>query len=195
MAGEPKLHMTSRFTITETKLMELYVIQRRPIEDSRGFFERFFCSEEFREIGLSKPIVQINHTLTHKKGAVRGMHFQYPPHAETKIVNCLKGKIFDVAIDIRHGSPTFLQWQGVELSAENFKSLYIPEGFAHGFQTLTEDCEIVYLVTAPYASEHEGAIHPEDPSVAVRWPLAISQLSDKDSASRFIGKDFAGVAL
>lgn len=187
--------MTPRFTFTETNLAGLYVIQRKPIGDSRGFFERFFCAEEFRDIELSKTIVQINHTLTSQKGAVRGMHFQYAPYAETKIVSCLKGKILDVAIDIRHGSPTFLQWHGVELSAENFKSLYVPEGFAHGFQDLTDDCEILYLVTAPYASEHEGALHPEDPSVAVHWPLAISQLSDKDSAIPFITNDFAGVAL
>jgi dTDP-4-dehydrorhamnose 3,5-epimerase len=188
-------NMTPRFTYTETKLAGLYVIQRAPIEDSRGFFERFFCAEEFRQLGLAKPIVQINHTLTHKKGTVRGMHFQYTPYAETKIVSCLKGNIFDVAIDTRHGSPTFLQWHGEELSAENFKSFYIPEGFAHGFQALTEDCEIFYLVTASYANEHEGAIHPEDPCVAVHWPVAISQLSNKDSAHPFIGNDFAGVAL
>ncbi|MGP8283644.1 MAG: dTDP-4-dehydrorhamnose 3,5-epimerase [Desulfomonilaceae bacterium] len=187
--------MTSRFSFGETKLAGLFVAQRKPIEDSRGFFARFFCAEEFRELGLTKPIVQINHTLTHKKGAVRGMHFQYPPHAETKIVSCLKGKIFDVAIDIRHGSPTFLQWHGVELSAENLKSLYIPEGFAHGFQTLTEDCELLYLHTAPYVPEAEGALHVNDPRLNIKWPLPIAEISERDNAHSFIGKDFEGVRL
>jgi dTDP-4-dehydrorhamnose 3,5-epimerase len=189
------LHMTSRFTFTATKLAGLFVAQRTPIEDPRGFFERFFCSEEFRELGLVKPIVQINHTLTHKKGAVRGMHFQYPPHAETKIVNCLRGKIFDVAIDIRHGSSTFLKWHCVELSAENFKSLYIPEGFSHGFQTLTDDCELLYLHTAEYVPEAEGTLHVNDPLINIKWPLSIAEISERDNAHSFIGKDFTGVRL
>jgi dTDP-4-dehydrorhamnose 3,5-epimerase len=187
--------MSARFHFTETKLAGLYTIQRKPIADPRGFFARFFCAEEFRELGLVKPIVQINHTLTDKKGAVRGMHFQYPPHAETKIVSCLRGKIFDVAIDIRRGSPTFLQWYGVELSTENFKSLYIPEGFAHGFQTLTDDCEIFYLVTTAYAPQHEGAIHPQDPEIAVDWSLGVSLLSDKDSSIPLISRSFPGLEL
>ena len=187
--------MSARFNFTETKLADLFTIQRKPTADSRGFFARFFCAEEFRELGLVKPIVQINHTLTDKKGAVRGMHFQYPPYTETKIVSCLWGKIFDVAVDIRHGSPTFLQWYGVELSSENFKSLYIPEGFAHGFQTLTEHCEIFYLVTAPYAPEYEGAIHPQDPEIAVDWSLGVSLLSDKDSSIPLISRSFQGLEL
>jgi dTDP-4-dehydrorhamnose 3,5-epimerase len=187
--------MTSRFTFIETKLAGLYIAQRKPIEDTRGFFARFFCSEEFCELGLLKPIAQINHSLTHQKGAVRGMHFQYPPHVETKIVNCLKGKIFDVAIDIRHGSPTFLQFYGAELSANNFKSLVIPEGFAHGFQTLTDDCELLYLHTAPHAAEAQGALHVNDPLVNIKWPLAITEVSERDSGHSFIGEDFDGVQI
>jgi len=128
-------------------------------------------------------------------GAVRGMHFQYPPYAETKIVTCLKGEIFDVAVDIRSHSPTFLQWHSEVLSSENHRSLLIPEGFAHGFQTLTDDCEILYLVTAPYASSFEGGLHPEDPAVSVKWPCKISQISEKDSAHRYITESFVGVSL
>jgi len=135
----------------------------------------------------------MNHSLTRKKGAVRGMHFQYPPHAETKIVMCMKGEIFDVAVDIRAGSPTFLHWHGEILSAENRKSLLVPEGFAHGFQTLGDDCEVVYFVTAPYEATFESAIHPNDPSIAVQWPSEISQLSQKDASQPFIHKDFRGV--
>jgi dTDP-4-dehydrorhamnose 3,5-epimerase len=187
--------MSARFNFTETKLPDLHTVQRKPIADSRGFFARFFCAEEFHELGLVKPIVQINHTLTDKKGAVRGMHFQYPPHAETKIVSCIRGKIFDVAIDIRRGSPTFLQWYGVELSTENFKSLYIPEGFAHGFQTLTEDCELLYLHTAPYVQDSEGDLHANDPLVNIKWPLVIAEISEKDNTHSFIDNDFEGVRL
>ncbi len=135
----------SRFDILPTPLDGLKVIIRKPIEDPRGFFCRFFCAEEFLEAGFQKSISQINHTFTRGKGAVRGLHFQYPPHAEGKIVSCLRGEVYDVAVDIRKGSPTFLHWHGEILSAANQRSLLIPEGFAHGFQTLTENCELLYL--------------------------------------------------
>ncbi|MCL5123580.1 MAG: dTDP-4-dehydrorhamnose 3,5-epimerase [Deltaproteobacteria bacterium] len=187
--------MSQRFNIIAARLSGLLVVQRKPIEDSRGFFTRFFCSETFQELGLTKPIQQINHSLTRKKGAVRGMHFQYTPYAECKIVSCLRGRIFDVAVDIRKGSPTFLQWHGEELSEDNFKTMVIPEGFAHGFQTLTEDCEIFYLVSAPYMGAYEGAINPGDPIVSIKWPLNVSQLSDKDDSTPLVGQDFRGVEI
>lgn len=164
-------------------------------EDNRGFFSRFFCAEEFATLGLAAPIVQINHTVTLKKGAVRGMHFQYPPHAETKIVSCLNGIIFDVAVDLRRGSKTFLKWHGEILSSENRKSLFIPEGFAHGFQTLSENCELIYLHTAPYTVDTEGALNAVDPSLGIDWPLPISEMSGRDKLHPFIGSDFKGVAL
>ncbi|WP_298160274.1 dTDP-4-dehydrorhamnose 3,5-epimerase family protein, partial [Ferrovum sp.] len=142
----------SRFDFVVTPLGGLMLVQRRAVEDDRGFLSRFYCSEEFRQAGIDKSVDQINHTLTRKKGAVRGLHFQYPPHAESKLVSCLKGEILDVAVDLRRDSPTFLHWHGEVLSAENRRSLLIPVGFAHGFQALTEDCELIYLHTASYCA-------------------------------------------
>lgn len=185
----------SRFEFRTTPLQSLMVVQRRPVEDSRGFFARFFCADEFRQAGFTKPISQINHTLTRKKGAVRGLHFQKPPHAETKVVSCLKGDIFDVAVDLRRGSPTFLKWHGEVLSAENRKSLLIPEGFAHGFQTLTDDCELVYLHSVSFRPEAEGALNVSDPKLAIAWPLAMTELSERDQAHAFIGVNSEEVAL
>ena len=184
----------SRFDFHSAPLSGLTVVQRRPIEDQRGFFSRFFCADEFRQAGFTQPIAQINHTLTRKKGAVRGLHFQRPPHAETKVVSCLKGNIFDVAVDLRRGSPTFLKWHGEVLSAENRRSLLIPEGFAHGFQTLTDDCELIYLHSASFHPEAEDALNVNDPKLAIVWPLAMTELSERDRTHSFIGADFDGVA-
>jgi dTDP-4-dehydrorhamnose 3,5-epimerase len=186
--------MAERFDFISTQLAGLTVIQRKTMADERGFFERIFCTEELQKAGLQKPIVQINRSLTRRDGTVRGMHFQYPPHTETKIVSCLRGEIFDVAVDIRAGSPTFLRWHGEVLSAGNSRSLLIPDGFAHGFQALALDCEILYLVTAPYACTFEGGIHPEDKAVSIQWPLVISQMSEKDTSQPYIGQDFIGIS-
>ncbi len=185
----------SRFVFIATPLNGLVQVQRKAIEDDRGFLSRFYCVEEFREAGLNKPIAQINHTLTRKKGAVRGLHFQHPPHAETKVVSCLKGEILDVAVDLRRDSPTFLHWQGEILSASNRKSLLIPEGFAHGFQALTEDCELIYLHTASYYAEAEGALNVTDPRLNIAWPLPIGDLSARDRSHPFIDENFQGVVL
>ena len=185
----------NRFHFHPTSLECLYVVERRPIEDQRGFFCRFFCTEEFREVGFNKCVAQINHSDTIKKGAVRGLHFQYPPHAEVKIVSCIRGEIFDVAVDIRKGSPTFLRWHGEILSAENRKSLLIPEGFAHGFQTLIEDCELIYLHSAPYCPQTEGALHVNDPRIGVVWPIPVTDISNRDRGHAFLQSDFNGIAL
>jgi dTDP-4-dehydrorhamnose 3,5-epimerase len=165
------------------------------MEDERGVFERFFCAEGLREAGLHKPIVQINRSLTRRSGAVRGMHFQYPPHAETKIVSCLRGEIFDVAVDLRAGSPTLLRWHGEVLSAANGKSLLIPEGFAHGFQTLTHDCELLYLHTELYTPEAEGALNAQDTRLDITWPRGISEMSDRDRSHPILEVAFVGVQL
>ena len=133
--------MSTRFDILNTSIAGLHLVQRKPIGDSRGYLERLFCAEELYNLIPGKNIKQVNHTLTKNVGTVRGMHFQRPPYAETKLVSCLRGEVFDVAVDLRHDSPTFLHWYGERLSAENHKTLVIPEGFAHGFQTLTDDCE------------------------------------------------------
>lgn len=184
-----------RFDFIATPLNGLKLVQRKAIEDHRGFISRFYCIDEFAEIGIQKPIAQINHTLTRKKGTVRGLHFQHPPYAETKVVSCLRGEIFDVAVDIRSGSPTFLQWHGEILSAENRRSMLIPEGFAHGFQALTQDCELIYLHTAAYQPEAEGALNAADTRLSITWPLLIDDLSERDRNHPFISQEYQGIIL
>ena len=153
--------MSSRFDIFDTSLKGLNLIQRKLIGDSRGYLERLFCAEELQALIPGKGIVQINHTMTAKHGSVRGMHFQHPPHAETKFVSCLRGEVFDVAVDMRQGSPTFLHWHAEVLSPSNHKTLMIPEGFAHGFQTLCYDCELIYLHSRAYTPGAEAGLQPE----------------------------------
>jgi dTDP-4-dehydrorhamnose 3,5-epimerase len=186
---------TARFEFLSTPLSGLTVIQCNPIGDKRGFLCRIYCSEEFSIAGLHKPVDQINQTLTRKKGAVRGLHFQYPPHAEIKVVSCLQGEIFDVAVDIRQGSPTFLHWYAEILSATNMKSLLIPEGFAHGFQTLTKECRVLYLHTAAYTPNAEGGLNVRDTHLSVTWPLQITELSNKDLLYPYIDDKFKGISL
>jgi dTDP-4-dehydrorhamnose 3,5-epimerase len=185
----------SRFDIIPTPLSGLKLVQRKAIEDQRGFLSRFYCAEEFAEAGISKPIAQINHTLTKKAGAVRGLHFQHSPHAETKMVSCLRGEIWDVAVDLRSGSPTFLQWHGEILSATNRKSLLIPEGYAHGFQALSEDCELIYLHTAAYHPEAEGALNVADPRLGISWHMPVEDLSERDRSHPFISPEYQGIVL
>lgn len=183
----------ARFDFVRTSIAGLMLVQRQRFEDSRGFLSRFYCAEEFKALGVDQPIAQINHTLTRRKGAVRGMHFQSPPHAETKVVSCLHGEVFDVAVDLRKKSPTFLQWHGAVLSAENQRSLLIPEGFAHGFQALTDDCELIYLHTAPYQPAAEGAVNVNDPRLAIAWPLEITEISERDRAHPLLPSEFEGI--
>ena len=185
--------MNGRLEILDTPLQGLKVIQRKPVGDSRGYLERMFCSAELQSLIQDKSIVQINHTITTKCGTVRGMHFQHPPHAEIKFVSCLRGEVFDVAVDLRHNSPTFQCWFAEILSAENHKTLMIPEGYAHGFQTLTEDCELLYLHTAPFHPEAEGALNVVDPVLAIAWPLPVFELSERDRAHPFIDIRFSGI--
>ncbi|MCP4071738.1 MAG: dTDP-4-dehydrorhamnose 3,5-epimerase [Hyphomicrobiales bacterium] len=168
------------FSFEDTPMAGLKVIHKTKLEDARGHFSRLFCEDEFEQLGWGDNIVQINHTLTQKKGTVRGLHFQKAPYAEIKIVNCLRGKIFDIAVDLRPESPTFLNWESCELSGENWRSFYIPEGFAHGFQTLTEDVEMLYFHNRAYHPEFEDGFHPQDGELAIKWPLEITELSDRD---------------
>ena len=185
----------ARFNFSSTPLQGLTLVKRQLIEDSRGFLSRFYCADEFRVAGLKKPIAQINHTFTYAKGTVRGMHYQNKPYAEAKVVSCLHGEIFDVAVDLRHNSPTFLHWHGVILTAINRQSLIIPEGFAHGFQTLTEDCELVYLHTNVYNSESEAALNANDLKLNIDWPLDITDMSERDKNHPFIEEKFQGIAI
>jgi dTDP-4-dehydrorhamnose 3,5-epimerase len=184
-----------RFDFQDTPLPGLKLVQRKPIEDARGFFARFYCADEFCAVGQAKSIAQINHTFTHNRGVVRGLHFQHPPHAEVKIVSCLRGTVFDVAVDLRVDSPTYLHWHGEILSAENHRSLLIPEGYAHGFQSISTDCELLYLHTAPFHPEAEGALNVADPALAIAWPLPVFELSERDRAHPFIDTNFSGIHL
>jgi dTDP-4-dehydrorhamnose 3,5-epimerase len=185
----------SAFSVRLTPLQGLSVVDRHRREDSRGFFSRFFCAEELAAAGYDGPIAQINHTLTRKSGAVRGMHFQYPPHAEIKLVSVLRGEVFDVAVDLRRGSPTYLRWHAQILSAENGRSVLIPKGFAHGFQTLTEDCELVYLHSHPYVPHAESGIRATDPAVGIQWPLQFTEISERDRNHALIDSAFRGIEL
>lgn len=184
-----------RFDILPTPLNNLMLIQRKKIVDERGFFSRFYCAEEFKATGLIKSIAQINQSYTLSKGSIRGLHFQYPPHAELKVVSCLKGQIFDVAVDLRQGSPTFLGWHGEILSADNLRSMLIPEGFAHGFQALEENCELFYLSTTSYVPEAEGALNVADPRLNITWPLPLGELSERDRTHPYIDAHFYGIQL
>ena len=185
----------SRFTILDTPLMHLKVVQHQEISDSRGFLARLFCAEELFAAGWRKPVAQINQTGTQTRGAIRGMHYQRSPHAEIKLVTCLRGSIWDVAVDIRFGSPTFLQWHAEELSATNNRALLIPEGFAHGFQALSDDVELIYLHSAAYTKESEGGLNPKDAKLSIAWPLAITELSAKDAQRAALDQQFEGLML
>jgi dTDP-4-dehydrorhamnose 3,5-epimerase len=187
--------MSPLFDIQDTPIQGLKIIQRRLIGDHRGYLERMFCLEDLDSLFHDKKIVQINHTVTEINGTVRGMHFQYPPHAETKLVSCLYGEVFDVAIDLRRDSPSFLFWHAEILSAENHKTLVIPEGFAHGFQTLTENCEMLYFHTAFYRPDFEGGLNARDPRLGIYWPINITELSDRDRLHPMIEETFEGVVL
>jgi dTDP-4-dehydrorhamnose 3,5-epimerase len=185
--------MTSRLRLTPTRLPDLTVIERTPVADERGVFERLFCVGELAAANIAMSVVQANRTMTIRKGAVRGMHFQHPPHAETKIVACLTGKIFDVAVDLRRGSPTFLRWHGEELSCDNHKSLLIPAGFAHGLQTLSDDCQLLYFHSTAYAAEAEDGLNPLDPRLGIAWPLPIAEMSQRDAHHPALMDDFKGI--
>ncbi len=176
----------------ETKLKGSYIIVNEPISDNRGFFERIFCKEELKSIGLKKEIVQINRSFSIKKGTFRGLHFQNSPFTETKIVRCIKGSLLDIFVDLRYQSPTFLQHHMVKLSEYDNKSLYIPDGFAHGFQTLESNTEIMYFVTNFYHKEYESALNILDKNLNINLPITISEISEKDKKHPFINVNFTG---
>lgn len=178
--------MSSRFDIQQTLLSGLSVLQRKPIGDHRGRFERMFCLEDLADVLGERNIVQVNRTLTTRKGTVRGMHFQKPPHSEMKFVSCLRGEVVDVAVDVRVDSPTRYQWHAEILSSDNHKMLAIPEGFAHGFQTLSDQAEMLYFHTSIYYPPAECGLNPFDPSFAIKWPLPVTEISKKDAAHPFV---------
>jgi len=180
---------------TSTGLKGSYVIDVVPIEDERGWFARTFCKDEFREIGHSKEWVQINHSFTNEAGSIRGMHFQKPPFSEIKLIRCIAGKVFDVIIDLRKNSETFLKWFSLEMSAENKKMIYIPEGFAHGFQTLTDDCQLIYNHSEYYTPNVEGGIKYDDEMIGVNWPLPAKNISKRDQKHEQLNYHFEGLNI
>lgn len=185
----------NRFTVTDLPLAGLKLVERQRMGDSRGFLSRLFCNEELAAAGWRQPIAQVNHTVTAQRGTVRGMHYQQPPHAEMKLVTCIRGEVWDVAVDLRAGSPTFLHWHAEGLSADNNRALLIPEGFAHGFQTLTDDVTLLYCHTATYSPEAERALNAQDPRLSITWPLAITALSSRDVTHPLLDMKFEGLQL
>jgi len=170
----------SGLTITPLPLDGLCLVERRRHADERGEFARLWSADALSAHGFPFGPVQVNHSVTRNRGTIRGLHYQAPPHTETRLVSCIRGEIYDVAIDLRPDSPTFLQWHAERLSPENGRGLLIPEGFAHGFQTLTDDCEIVYCHARPYAAEAESGVAFDDPALSISWPLTPTVVSDRD---------------
>ena len=166
----------------KTTLKDAVLIDLQRIEDDRGFFARIFSAKDFEAQGLTSRFVQQNMSTTARAGTVRGMHYQKAPHGEAKLIRCLRGAIYDVIIDLRPDSPTYRQWEGFKLNAENQRQLYIPQGFALGFQTLVDDVEVSYLVSAYYTPEAETGLRHDDPMFAITWPQAATVVSDKDRA-------------
>jgi dTDP-4-dehydrorhamnose 3,5-epimerase len=167
---------------TETKLKGAFIIEIQKLEDERGFFGRAWCQKEFEDHGLNPNICQINTSYTKNKGTIRGLHYQVNPYQETKFIRCTRGRIFDLIIDLRHDSPTFMQWIGNELSSDNYKMVYVPENFAHGILTLEDNSEIYYPVTQFYTPGSERGIRWNDPAFNIKWPIEVEIVSEKDNS-------------
>lgn len=187
--------MDVKMQFIKTPLAGAYEVELAPIRDERGFFARTFCQKEFAKIGFAGQIVQINHSVTRRKGTIRGLHYQIPPSCETKIIRCIHGRVFDVMVDLRAGSPTMLRWHGVELSRDTMRMVFVPKGFAHGFQTLTDDAELLYHHSAFYNPENERGLRFDDPSLALAWPLPVKCASERDRSFPFIDDRFKGVEI
>ncbi|MEA2018523.1 MAG: dTDP-4-dehydrorhamnose 3,5-epimerase family protein [Campylobacterota bacterium] len=184
-----------KLNIINTYLDGLNIIEPNIYEDERGEFGRVFCEDELSYIFKENNIKQVNHSITHKKGSVRGLHFQYSPNCEIKLIKCIKGKIIDIVVDIRKDSITFLKSFSVELSAENKKMILIPKGFAHGFQTIEDDTELIYFHSEIYSPENEGAISIFDPKLDIIFPLKVSDISDKDKSHKYLDNYFKGIKI
>lgn len=181
--------------LCELPLAGLFSLQHKVHEDERGRFARLFCEGSLQAFGQPLHIRQINHSRTAQRGTVRGLHFQYPPQAESKLITCLRGAVWDVAVDVRQGSPTFLCWHAERLEAGDGRSLLLPAGFAHGFQALSDDAELLYLHSADYTPGYEGGLSVSDPRLAIDWPLPVNGLSARDAGHPLLGEDFQGVSL
>lgn len=190
----PVLHIDPFYFYT-LPLAGAYIIEPVVREDNRGWFFRSYAAEIFADAGLNTEWLQMNHSYTHSSGTIRGMHFQHPPFSEVKTVRCIAGAVYDVIVDLRAGSPTFLQWYGTELTAANKKTIYIPQGFAHGFQTLTNNCELAYQHSAAYQPGAEGGLKYNDEKLGIAWPLPLTVISDRDAAHPLLTSDFTGIKL
>lgn len=167
---------------TPARLPGLYLVDTERHEDERGWFARSWCAREFAAHGLEPQLAQASVSFNRRQGTLRGLHYQQPPHAEAKLVRCLRGTIWDVALDLRPGSATHGQWQAFELAGGSGRALYLPAGFAHGFQTLTADCEILYLISAFYEPDAATGVRYDDPAFAISWPLPVASISPRDAA-------------
>jgi dTDP-4-dehydrorhamnose 3,5-epimerase len=183
------------FSNSPTPILSVFLLERHKHVDSRGYFERIFCLDILQSLGWGKITAQINHSSTRLAGTVRGLHYQLPPHAEHKLVSCLRGEVWDVVLDLRHNSTTYLRWYAVHLTPENGRTLLIPPGCAHGFQTLSADVEMLYCHSVPYVPDSEAGILAQDPRLHIPWPLPISQISDKDVSYPLLSPEFQGVLL
>lgn len=179
--------------INKTPFTGLFEIQQTAINDHRGHFTRLFCQQELSEIRENLSFVQINFSHTRVKGSLRGMHCQTSPAAEAKLVRCLNGAVLDVVVDLRENSATFLKYYAVELSAENNRAIFIPEGFAHGFQALTDDASLLYMHSEFWSPDHEFGIRYDDPRISIDWPLSITHCSERDLQHPFINTEFKGL--
>jgi dTDP-4-dehydrorhamnose 3,5-epimerase len=183
------------FVVEPTGIAGVQVVRRKRIGDARGYLERLFCAGDLADVMGNRSIMQINRTRTVGRGTVRGMHFQYSPAAETKFVTCLSGELFDVAVDLRAGSSTYGRWHGEVLSAAQPTTLVIPEGAAHGFQVLSDECELLYLHTASYDPANESGVNACDPLLAINWPLPVGLRSDRDQGLPRLGDQFYGIPV
>lgn len=182
-------------TFRETPLKGAFTIELKPFTDDRGWFARTFCKDEFQAIGHEQEFVQFNHSSTLKKGSIRGMHYQLPPFSEIKLIRCIRGRVYDVIIDIRENSPTFLRCFPVELSEDNMLSLYIPQGFAHGFQTMEDNTQLLYHHTAFYTPGHEAGLRYNDPALGINWPLPVTVITEKDLNHSLLNNSFKGISI
>ena len=182
-------------TFEQTNLKGAWVVTLSPFNDERGSFARMFCKKDFSEIGFTKEFVQLNHSVNLSKRTFRGLHYQTPPYTETKLIRCIRGKIFDVIVDIREGSETFLNHFSIELSPENSKMLLVPEGFAHGYLTLVDNSDLIYFHTSYYKPGFEAALNYMDPKLNIQLPMEPAIISDKDKIHSFIDNNFTGIKI
>ncbi|MBC7935323.1 MAG: dTDP-4-dehydrorhamnose 3,5-epimerase [Rhizobacter sp.] len=179
----------------KTNIEGVYLVKLKRLDDERGLFARTYCKNEFQNIGFDKEFVQFNHSYNRYKGTLRGMHFQNAPYTETKLIRCVQGAVLDVAVDIREGSATFLQHISATLSADNMMSIIIPEGVAHGFQTLEDDSALIYHHTQFYTAGADNGLRYDDPALSINWPLPVTQVSEKDKQYNLIENNFKGIKI